>query len=342
MKMDDKLKHLRKSMSKTIFKDFDVNKQELKRNVLNESKKHHPLFNFKQWMRTGMSAISVAILCFIIGIAGFSDQLFENSEQNSKPDYRSAENNDNPENIEEKLKPSEKYPDKFQIVKKKRNSRDYVNSALGVYEYFPSPGSKNRVEFYVDFQRNKNRVTYMDITNRKVTETLHYLFEYNVVLRKKEEDHIFNRKTLKESYHDDMQFFIESHTNKFNGQIFDSEWDFLYQNYENWTYVEGEKFGMPVYEIEGTVTEDISPELVGPFTMTISKETGALLDLKAYGSRDKPFVSLTVKEIKLNQGIPDDVFILDVSGYKELPNKEFNISGIENYQEKPGGVDTSR
>ncbi|MFC4557448.1 hypothetical protein ACFO3D_04405 [Virgibacillus kekensis] len=353
MKMDDKLKCLNSSMKKTVLKDLNVDKRELKRNILQRSKNRGTIFNFNsigKWTRTVTSAVSIVILCFVIGILGFSEELSPDKQQGNN---NQSDKNETPQQApsvtqeelypwEDKLKPSKEYPDKFQIVKKMHYSNHYVHTAQGSYEFFPSPGGKNKIEFYVNFDKHMNRSIHQDFENGKLKETLHYLFKDEVMLRKKIEEKIFNHKTFEKSHHQDKDYFIHSSTGKFTGAIFDSEWDFLiYNNYENWSYTEGEKFGMPAYFIEGVVTEDMSEGLAGPFTMVIAKETGALLDLKAYGQSDEPRLSLTIINIQINQGVLEEVFKLDVTGYKEMPNFDFNISGIENYQEKPGGVDTS-
>ncbi|HEY4554142.1 MAG TPA: hypothetical protein VIG80_13205, partial [Bacillaceae bacterium] len=124
--------------------------------------------------------------------------------------------------------------------------------------------------------------------------------------------------------------------------ITSSEWQVLiYNNYSNWSYKEGTQFGMPVYHIEGTIPSSTSNNLAGPFTMTVAKETGALLDLKCYGNEGNPILSIDVKDITINQGISDDIFVLDVSGDHEVSNYEFNMRGIEDSEEKTGGVKTN-
>ncbi|KIO65720.1 hypothetical protein B4064_1188 [Caldibacillus thermoamylovorans] len=45
--------------------------------------------------------------------------------------------------------------------------------------------------------------------------------------------------------------------------------------------------------------------------MTVSKETGALLDWKCYEENEKVGFSITVQNLSINKDIPDDIFVLD-------------------------------
>ncbi len=129
----------------------------------------------------------------------------------------------------------------------------------------------------------------------------------------------------------------------FNSDITNSECYILIEgNYEDWTYSEVEFLGMPAFLIKGTISEDKSEALAGPFTMTVSKETGALLDLKCYEENEKVGFSITVQDLSINKDIPDDVFVLDVNGNKEVDNTEFNLNGVGNSgEEKTGGEEIS-
>ncbi|WP_041844640.1 hypothetical protein [Caldibacillus thermoamylovorans] len=68
---------------------------------------------------------------------------------------------------------------------------------------------------------------------------------------------------------------------------------------------------MPAFLIKGTISKDKSETLAGPFTMTVSKETGALLDWKCYEENEKVGFSITVQNLSINKDIPDDIFVLD-------------------------------
>ncbi|MDC3414320.1 hypothetical protein NC797_14910 [Aquibacillus sp. 3ASR75-11] len=264
------------------------------------------------------------------------------SETNEKPEIDSAKHKDKTkpekfpfrEKAEEEL--AKKYPDKFNIAKKMYYAWDYIDNAQGEYEYgSPNIGDIQQVQFYVDFVKKKNRAKYERLQDGKVTETINLLLKDSNAIRQKPKTNIFTKEPVTT---DNQQRYI----GLFNSVITNSEWyTLVYNNYSDWNYKVDEKYGMPVYQIEGELSEKKSEDLAGPFTMVVSKDTGALLALKCYGQDNEVILYLKAKEIKINQGVSDDVFQLDVSGDKEVSNKEFNLSGIENYEKKPGGVETS-
>ena len=117
----------------------------------------------------------------------------------------------------------------------------------------------------------------------------------------------------------------------------------IYNNYPDWSYKVGTKEGMPVYLIKGVIKSNISTNVAGPFTMVVSKDTGALLDLKCYGHHNKVVFYVSSKNLKINQGIPNEkqVFKLNVSGDKKLSFPDFNSHslGMQAVKgEKKGGV----
>ena len=74
--------------------------------------------------------------------------------------------------------------------------------------------------------------------------------------------------------------------------------------------------------------------------MTVAKDTGALLDLKCYGHGNKAIFFVTGNNIKINKGIQNSVFQLDVSEDKKLPFDEFTSKtyGAQADTSKTGGV----
>jgi len=230
---------------------------------------------------------------------------------------------------------AKKYPNQFKIVKKMYFSMNYIKNAEGEYEEnHNDKDGISHMQFYTDFDQRKNRANFEKIINGKIVETIQVLLKDGIVLRQRPNKHIFTRQ--REEKNDNH--FIGLFNNVTNSEW----WALIYNNYPDWSYKEGKKFGMPVYKIKGNITDKVSESLQGPFTMVVSKETGALLDLKCYGHESKEILSITVRKIKINQGISNDVFHLDISGSKKISNMEFNISDIENYEEKTGGTDTSK
>jgi hypothetical protein len=224
-----------------------------------------------------------------------------------------------------------KYPKQFEIVKKMYYSWDYIRNAQGVFEYgYESKGEMAHITFYLDLVKKRNKADYVKAKSGKVVEEINLLYKDGIAIRQKPNQNLFTKDT-------DMN--KQNHyLSLFNDVVINSEWFMLiYNNYPDWSFKEGNQFGMPVYQIEGEITNSTSEVLAGPFTMTVSKETGALLDLKAYGNSKEAILTLDLKEISINKGIGEGIFQLDTSGGKEVSNHDFNISGIENYQEKSGG-----
>lgn len=233
---------------------------------------------------------------------------------------------------------AEKYPDKFSIVKKMFYSPDYIDNAEGEFvEGNAEDGLKRKVSFYVDFVNKKNREEVTQIEEGKVVETQRNLFENGIEILEMPAKHLFTKKTIK----DDR---ISNSMTLNNHSVTDSGigWNRIYNNYPDWDYTENTKFGMPVYQIEG-MRENIKGKT--PFTMTVAQKTGALLSLKEYDKDDKDKLTFyqTVKSIKINQGVSDDVFQLDVSNDKEVTFKEYLINTLawKKSGKKMGGVDTS-
>ena len=268
----------------------------------------------------------------------WDEQQIANIQGKEQPNKKDSKMKDRPQkktfpfNLKEEEEFAKKYPEQFAIVEKMYFSLDYIHNAYGEFEFqYSGDDPIKRVEFHVDFENQQNRVKIEELQDGKVMNTENVLVKDGVILRQKIEDKIFNEKPS-----------TDNNISYINDIVTNSEWFVLiYNNYPDWQYKEGVHFNMPVYLIEGEISKSTSESLAGPFTMMISKETGALLDIKCYGQGDKPLLNVTVENITLNQGVKEEVFNLDVSGNKELSNLDYNMSDIENYQEKPGGEDTS-
>ncbi|HEO8422010.1 hypothetical protein [Niallia sp. FSL W8-0635] len=215
-------------------------------------------------------------------------------------------------------------PDKFKIVEKMYFSLSTIHHAYGAFQFRNSElDNMSYVEFYVDYDQKRSRESYKEI-GKEAIKAEEILLKDSMLLRQKPLEKIYNRKPLE-----------DRSTSVYANIVTNSEWYMLiYNNYSDWEFKEGEKFGLPVYLIKGNIKEDISESLMGPFTMIVSKETGALLDLKCYQQEDEPTLTVTVEDIKINEGLPEDVFHLDVSDGRELPNLEYNISDLTGYEGK--------
>lgn len=226
---------------------------------------------------------------------------------------------------------AKKYPKQFHIVKKMYYSWDYVDNAQGEFEWGDSQKNMERIRFYVDFENKRNFSEDEKIKDGKVIETERVLLKDGVAVRQLTQKHLFTKETIKNNPRASAAGLETHYLGLYNRFVTSSEWyALIYNNYPDWTYKTGEKFGLPVYQIEGEITPEISEELTGRFTMTVAKETGVLLDLKCYGKGRKVIFFVTVKDIQINRGIknPQAVFRLDVSGDKEVSRKVFNLSGV--------------
>jgi len=240
----------------------------------------------------------------------------------------------------EKKKLAEAYPDQFGIVQKMYYSWDFIDNAQGKYEIkYPDENKSRLYTFSVDLKNKKNRATYELMENGQVIETIHVLLKDGIATRQMPQKHIFTKEPIENNPRADADTLYGRYIGLFNSDITNSEWYILIEgNYEDWTYSEVEFLGMPAFLIKGTISKDKSETLAGPFTMTVSKETGALLDLKCYEENEKVGFSITVQNLSINKDIPDDIFVLDVNGNKEVDNTEFNLNGVGNSgEEKTGG-----
>ncbi|MCM3734262.1 hypothetical protein M3215_00020 [Bacillus cytotoxicus] len=242
-----------------------------------------------------------------------------------------------PEDMKEMAK---KYPDKFEIVKKMYYSLDYIDNAQGKFEWGFS-GDTSRIQFSVDFVKNKNKVQKEKIQGDKVIEVENLLVNLN--------DEVLISQLPKKNVHNimrkkDQPFpgVIDGNILTGNRMILQTEWDDMLYDFTRWEYKEETQYGMPVYQIKGEIKKnsDIrydengkpnesikgsSDSLAGPFTMVVSKDTGALLDFKCYKSDNAVKFFVTASEIQLNKGIANEekVFQLDLSNSKELPWEEY-------------------
>lgn len=222
---------------------------------------------------------------------------------------------------------AKKYPDKFNIVKKMYYAWDYIHNAKGEYEYsYPMDGEKEHIRFFVDLDKKTSLATNEIYQGGNAIETENFLFKNGVAIHELPKMHLFARFSKPASESSSLAMY--------NGFITESEWYFiLNHNYTNWHYKEGTAFGMPVYEIKGNIPSDISNNLAGPFTMTVSKDTGALLGLTIFNNRNKVKFYIKVKHIEINKGIPAKIFELDVSGDKEVTKEEY-IKNTAGYVDK--------
>ncbi|MYL35007.1 hypothetical protein GLW08_18320 [Pontibacillus yanchengensis] len=86
MKIDDRLKYLRKSMTNTTLKNVRADKQELKQKVLNEAEKRKtPFFpwNPRSFIQGAVSIVGVGVLCIFIVYFGLSRNGFWLNEANN-------------------------------------------------------------------------------------------------------------------------------------------------------------------------------------------------------------------------------------------------------------------
>lgn len=210
---------------------------------------------------------------------------------------------------------AKKYPDQFNIVKKMFYSWDYIHNAQGEFEMGIPNVDITRGQFYVNLDEKKNSSKIETVRDGKVVETENVLLKNGLAIHEFPKKGIYTKKSID---HPEDQYLGFG-----NGVITESEWwSLIYNEYPDWSYKVTTKDGLPVYQIKGEITT--SESLAGRFTMTVSKETGALLDLKCYGHGKSVIYFVTGKDIQINKDVQDDVFKLDITGDKKLSFKEYN------------------
>ncbi|MFC0190064.1 hypothetical protein ACFFJY_17345 [Fictibacillus aquaticus] len=232
-----------------------------------------------------------------------------------------------------------RYPDQFSIVKKMFYSWDNIENAQGVVEWgHPLLGSTHRHTFYVDLINKRNLTTNEELQDGKVIQTENLLLNDGVFIQELAEKKLTTIEDLKNNSNkiDDLAREIGwlGVGNIFITQSEENE--LLRENYSNWSYTIGSKFGMPTYEIKGVIPKEKSESLQGNFTMSVSKETGALLDLQCYNKENILTFFVKGTDIQINKGIAPDVFKLDVSGSREVPYEEYRKNTYDYTGEKTG------
>ena len=230
---------------------------------------------------------------------------------------------------------AKEHPAQFRIVKKMYYSLDFIDNAEGKYSWGYGNGENSYYEFHVDFVQKKNRGTYKVKQGNKVLQTEELLLRNGESTLQYPNKGVYFQDTIKESSEKESKSFTNKYLVMYNGFVTESEWfTLIYNNYNDWTYREDTAFDIPVYKIKGIITKEKSESLQGPFTMTVSKSTGALLDLKVYDTNNQVKFYVTVDEIEINQGIQSDVFKLEVSDSKSIPWKKYFKKSVTYHEEK--------
>ena len=333
MNIEERLKHLKNSMSRTTFKDLDVDKNKLKSKILKKSEDKSNFFNIfklQHWLRSGLSIAGIILLCLFIGLAGYSSHFLENPH--SSGGSGNGESGQVPTLTEkEPLNKSEDYKDKFSIVKKMYHSLNYINNAEGEFQWgHPDNGDAEQVKFYVNYEKEKKYEKVRLLDHNQLLETQTNLYKDQVNISKLNQSHIYTKNSLPSNSDLNKPKYLYGITTF----ITNSEWySILYENYRNWEYKEIKTYGISAYEIEGTIPKTKSNFLSGRFTMEVSKETGALLNLHCYGNTDHVIFYVESKDIHINEGVPNKVFQVDVSDSQEVTRNEFLASSLRSKQE---------
>ncbi|HET7578779.1 MAG TPA: hypothetical protein VFK33_05815 [Bacillales bacterium] len=220
-------------------------------------------------------------------------------------------------------KGAKQYPKKFQIVKMMYYSWNHIHNIQGqiVYGYPPmtykgEPSHfTGKTTFYLDLDHQRNWAKQL-VTNKGKLDYLEKVFYQNhKIIMERPKQKVFTELHFQDDFNVYQALKFD------NSNVTNSQWvRFLEDNYKNWSYKEGTKLGMPVYEIKGTTKSE------APFKMTIAKKTGIVLDFKEYDNKNPNVLDeyMTVKQIKINQGIPASQFKLNVSGDKKQSFVDYN------------------
>ncbi|WP_349410076.1 hypothetical protein [Pseudalkalibacillus sp. SCS-8] len=352
--MEDKLKNLKEKMNRSNLKEIrfdEKHKEQVFQSIKGREEDRFSIPNYKRKFNLVLSGMVSCALVF--GALYYSaDQIgFFNASQtgeqvsasfqteSSEAEHRDPlKNEDDLFSAPDSEKLAQENPDQFEIVKKMFFSWDHIDNAQGSYSYSSHPdGTVTNVNFQVDFERNKN-LTSIEITkDEKVLEKQISLLKDDQVVLQLPEKKLVTTKSAEDNLATQHQYL------NMGGHVISSEWFvLLLDNYDHWSYQENTKFGMPVYEIEGDVPEYNGS--FGPFKMTVSKETGALLDAEFYKENGEVAYFMKADEVRLNEGVDPSLFHINVEDSEEVTFETFNEStighGVEG--EKPGGFDTSK
>lgn len=207
----------------------------------------------------------------------------------------------------------QKNPEKFNIVHNIYYSWDKVDTANGEFTYKLSKlDNLHQIKFYVDFIRF---TSYTEEKTQDKTGMVREIILENSkkLVRQKPEEGIYNVLKKNNSFAITVKWLIGSEL-----------WMYIYNNYDDWQFEEGEHLGVPVYIIEGSLSKKTSESLEGPFTLIVTKDTGVILEANFYGKEDAG-LSIKVNKIQLNEGNPEDAFNLNLTNNKEVTTDEYFV-----------------
>lgn len=208
---------------------------------------------------------------------------------------------------------AKKNPEKFNIVHNIYYSWDKVDTANGEFTYKLSKlDNLHQIKFYVDFIRF---TSYTEEKTQDKTGMVREIILENSkkLVRQKPEEGIYNVLKKNNSFAITVKWLIGSEL-----------WMYIYNNYDDWQFEEGEHLGVPVYIIEGSLSKKTSESLEGPFTLIVTKDTGVILEANFYGKEDAG-LSIKVNKIQLNEGNPEDAFNLNLTNNKEVTTDEYFV-----------------
>lgn len=211
-----------------------------------------------------------------------------------------------------------KYPNKFNIVKKMYYARNNLQNAQGEFEFGAAYTDRMHVQFYADYSKKMKLSHQETIKNGKVIGGENLILKKGVITLQSLNKNIFVKKPLKNEAQRTGSSVNYEESEVFSNEVTDSEWYIeIYNNYANWSYKTSNKLGMATYEIKGV------DKLKRQFTMTLAKDTGILLNFKLYNRHHDLIYFIHVMDVRINKGVPSAIFHLNLSDDHEVPWEEF-------------------
>lgn len=201
--------------------------------------------------------------------------------------------------FEKEKKFVKKYPKKYEIVRRMYFSLSYIENAQGEFEWgYPLREEVKRTSFWVDYKKMMDHTITKEMRNGVAVPKDNRVQKDGEIFQLMRDGH----GVIGRAVNDSNKFYEKMYMGERHSLITNSEWvSALASNYGNWTYQKGKKFGLTVYKIKGVDRADRR------FTMTVAKDTGALLDLKIYNKNQLEYY-ITVLTIQINKGVSDSQF----------------------------------
>lgn len=286
----------------------------------------------KKWVIP--SVLTVIITVFILYQLEVINLLNSSTKTDAREDEEFESKEEFQNEIEEEVQKNLEFPEKDKLVLKILDSTEYFTTVEGEFEEFDRKlNTINTTEFTVDVENRRSIGTYTSNGTKKQTIIIfedqnkeYQLDEVNRTYREfeltgdlKQAENIDTLTAAERLVSGNARTIVQY--DGFAFRIINSELVLYLQRFEDWEFEEITYLDLPCYKLTGVIDETVSSSLNGPFEMIVHKETGLVLGYRSFDENNEVRKSLTLKWIKIDEGLDEDTFKKDLSAYKKLERK---------------------